>query len=269
MLELRYPLFFVHGMGFRGFRRLGYWGRVPAMLQKEGIPAFFTQQDANGSIESNAKQLASALELVLNETGAEKVNIIAHSKGGLEARFLVSSLGYAGRIASVTTLSTPHGGSVTVDKLLRFPRPLVRFGCKMADFWFRLLGDATPHTYQAILSFQTAQAAEFNNKNPDAPAVYYQSYAFVMKHWYSDCFMLLPHLLVHHWEGANDGFLPPSAVQWGNFRGVFSGSGSRGISHMDEVDARRRRFTAKQGEGLQDILELYIAIVKDLSEKGF
>ena len=53
--------------------------------------------------------------------------------------------------------------------------------------------------------------------------------------------------------GENDGLLPPEAVKWGIFKGVYRGVGNRGISHCDEIDMRRRPLSKKAGEGLSDI----------------
>ena len=52
---------------------------------------------------------------VLEETGARKLNLIAQSMGGLDARFAISRLGMADRIATLVTVSTPHRGSAIAD----------------------------------------------------------------------------------------------------------------------------------------------------------
>ena len=172
MERLKYPLLMVHGMGFRDNRVIGYWGRIPKALEKCGAEVFFGGQDSNGSVEGNAAQLKKTIEAVLRQTGAEKVNIIAHSKGGLEARYLISTMGMADKVASLTTISTPHNGSVTVDRLMDIvPQPLVKLGCGVTDLWFRILGDKSPDTYSAVNSFKTNSADIFNIKNPESHAV--------------------------------------------------------------------------------------------------
>lgn len=264
--DTRYPIFMVHGMGFRDRKRLCYWGRIPKTLEENGARVFFGGQDGCGSVESNAEQLREGLCAALAESGAEKVNIIAHSKGGLEARYLISSMGCGDRVASLTTLSTPHNGSLTVDKLMRLPAPAVKFGCKAADVWFRLLGDKAPDVYGAVNMFRTSAAEKFNAENPDDPRVYYQSYGFVMNGFTSDITMCVPWLAVHAVEGDNDGLLAPRAVKWTNFMGVYRGGGRRGISHCDEVDLRRKPFSVSGGG---DITDFYLNIVSDLKKKGF
>ena len=89
-----------------------------------------------------------------------------------------------------------------------------------------------------------------------------------MKHIWSDMLMWFPALIVYLYEGENDGLLSPESVKWGNFRGVVRSNSNRGISHGDEVDMRRRPLNHKQGEGISDVVELYIQIAKELEERG-
>ena len=110
----------VHGMGFRDRKHLCYWGRDPKKLEAKGAKVFFGHQDSVGSVESNADIIAKSLDEILEITGAEKVNILAHSKGGLEARYLINH-GYQDEVASITTIDTPHHGSKTVDFLMKAP----------------------------------------------------------------------------------------------------------------------------------------------------
>ena len=268
--DTKYPIFMVHGMGYRDHKHLGYWGRIPKVLEANGAKVYFSGQDSNGSVEGNARQLEKRLNEVLKESGAEKVNIIAHSKGGLESRYLISTMGYADKIASLTTLSTPHHGSVTVDKLLKFPAAPVKAGCKVCDLWFRILGDKSPDTYSAINLFRTDTMEKFNAENPDMEGPYYQSYGFVMKRAFGDITMCIPWLVVNAFEGENDGLLAPRAIKWTNFKGVYSGNGSRGISHCDEVDMRRWGFKIKSDNAAyDDITAFYLDIVRDLKNMGF
>ena len=267
--KLKYPILLVHGMGWRDGKRFGYWGRIPKALEQAGNTVFFGNQDANADVETNGSHLAERINEILSETGAEKVNIIAHSKGGLDSRYAISKCGVGSKVASLTTVCTPHHGSRTVDWLLRCPTWIVRFACFWADVGFRILGDRNPRTHRVIVSFTTDEARKFNADTPDHKDVYYQSYAFVMKKWNSDGLLWLPNLVVKRIEGENDGLLPPSAVRWGDYRGAFCGTDRRGISHLDEVDFRRKSFSKCQGEGVNDIADFYVQICKDLKRKEF
>ncbi len=267
--SLKYPVLLVHGMGFRDRKHFCYWGRIPKKLRELGCSVFFGGQDSNADVETNALHLARRIDEILLETGAEKVNIIAHSKGGLESRYLISKLGMADKVASLTTISTPHNGSRSVDLLMKFPRPLIKLGCVFVDLWFRILGDKKPNTYGAICSFLTESAKRFNEEVRDSESVFYQSYAFVMKNPTSDIFLWYTNLFVSLVEGENDGLLTPEAVKWGEFKGIYRGAGRRGISHCDEVDLRRHRLSKKNGEGVPDIIGLYADMVADLASRGF
>ena len=267
--NLKYPILLVHGMGFRDYKLVGYWGRIPKILEQMGCKVFLGNQDSNADIETNAKHLAQRIDQIIAETGAEKVNIIAHSKGGLDSRYAISVLGAGARVASLTTISTPHNGSKTVDVLLKFPKTLVKIGCFFTDCWFRILGDKKPATYRAINAFRTTEAAQFNQRVPDYEKTYYQSYAFVMKKPSSDLFMWLTNLVVGKIEGENDGLLPPASVKWGEFKGVFTSVNNRGISHCDEIDMRRRAFAKKGDSGVLDIIDVYKSIVADLQKRDF
>ena len=266
---LKHPILLVHGMGFRDRKIFCYWGRIPKTLKALGAQIYFGGQDSNGSLEDNAQCVAKRIDEILAETGSEKVNIIAHSKGGLESRYLISTLGYGEKVASLTTISTPHHGSKTVDLLMKTPQWLVRAAAFCVDLWFRVLGDKRPKTYQAICLFKTDVAEAFNRANPDDPQVYYQSYAFAMKSPFSDLTMFWPSLVVGMIDGENDGLLTPEGVKWGEFRGICRGNGRRGISHADEVDMRRRPLSRKKGEGVSDITDLYKNIALDLIKRGY
>lgn len=265
---IKYPILMVHGMGFRDYKHFCYWGRIPDMLIEMGCKVYFGHQDCNADIETNGHVIAERIDRILQETGAEKINIIAHSKGGLDTRYAISALGRGDKVASLTTISTPHNGSRTMDVIFKIPNFLIKIGCFLADIWFKTLGDNKPDTYSAIHSLRTNEAERFNERIKNDERVYYQSYAFVMKKPTSDFLFMISNLIVKHIEGENDGLLTPEAVKWGDFKGVYRGVGTRGISHSDEVDMYRRPLSRKSGDGVSDILNLYRDIVKGLSERG-
>jgi len=259
----------IHGCGFRPLKHLNYWGRIPEALEKEGAVVFYGNQDSWGNIENNATMLKGSLVKILAKTNSGKVNIIAHSKGGLEARFMISSLDMADKVASLTTIATPHHGSKTVDLLCKLPEFLFKVASLFMNSFCRMLGDTSPDFNTVSKQFSTVFMREFNKQNQDAPSVYYQSYAAVMKNPFSDIFMFWPNLIILLLDGTNDGLLTPKSAEWTNFRGILRGTTNRGISHMDEVDARRMNFTKKGSEnGISDIRKFYLDIVRGLKQMG-
>ena len=269
MTQLKYPVLMVHGMGFRDRKFIGYWGRIPKAIEREGCKVYFGNQDSVGSIEDNGRFLAEQIKKIAEKNGIEKFNVIAHSKGGLDMRYAISTLGIGDYVASLSTICTPHNGSKTVNKLVHVPDPLVRFVCHCCDWWLKVCGDDKPDTYRSIKAFSTDAAEKFNLENPDNKDIYYQSFAFTYTTLFSDVFLWFPHLVVKIIEGENDGLVTPHSAMWGNFRGIYNGATHRGISHCDEVDMRRLPLTRKKLQGITDITDFYTWLVKDLQQRGF
>ncbi len=267
MLQTKYPILLVHGMGIRDGRR-GAWGRIPQVLTENGCQIFYGGQDANGLICDNARVLKERVMQIVAETGCEKVNILAHSRGGVDARYMIARLEMAEYVASLSTFGTPHNGSKTLDWLFGWPRPALRGVCAVADVIMRMAGDTHPRTYELLKCFTTSQARLFNESTPDAEGVYYQSFAFVLKGAFSDPLSVLPYLIIKRMEGENDGLLTPAGVRWTNFRGVFTGNSYRGIAHRDETDFHRRAFTRKEGKMISDMPQFYVDVVRELKERG-
>lgn len=266
----KYPILMLHGVGFRDLKWPLYWGRIPGVLSGMGAELFYGQQDSWARVEDNAKTVKARIRQILDETGAEKVNIIAHSKGGLEARMAASSLGMGGQIASITTIGTPHWGSKTIDRLLKAPDSLFNIAAFAVDNWIGLIGDTKPDFFAVCRDFSTAWAEQFNRANPDVPGVYYQSFAGVMRSPLSDVNLSTANLIVKLIEGENDGLVSVESARWGERFTQLRGRTNRGVSHYDEIDFRRAPLSAKDdGDGVADICGVYRQIVTDLAARGF
>ncbi len=265
----KYPLVLIHGAGFRDLKWPVYWGRIPGALEQHGATVYYGLQDSWGSVETNGEMIVSRIDAILTETGADKVNLIAHSKGGLEARMAASSLGYGEKIASITTIATPHRGSKTVDQLFSLPRGLFRLAAFAVDNWIRLVGDKKPDFLKVCEDFTTARMERFNRENPDVPMVYYQSYACVMTHPFSDLHLSTANFVLNRIEGPNDGLVSVESASWGDHVHILRSGVFRGISHLDAIDLRRAPFTRKPGGGISDICEVYLTIAEELKQRGF
>ena len=266
----KYPILMIHGVGFRDLRWPLYWGRIPAALADTGAVLFYGQQDSWARVEDNARTLKARIHQILDETNADKINIIAHSKGGLEARMVASSLGMGDYIASITTIGTPHRGSKTIDKLLKAPDSLFNIAAFAVDNWIGLIGDTKPNFYAVCRDFSTEYAETFNRENPDVPGVFYQSFAGIMKTPLSDIHLSTANIAVNLIEGKNDGLVSVESAKWGESFTLLTGRTNRGVSHYDEIDFRRSPLSSKsRGDGVADICEVYQAMVNDLAERGF
>ena len=277
--DTKYPIILLHGIGYRDDMFIkASWGRIPDALRAEGARVFLGGLDACNSHENNAAKLKTRIESILNETGAEKVNLLAHSKGGLEARYLISKLGMGAKVASLTTVCTPHRGTAVADLiagdipdrggLLKFNwlRVLVqKLGFKTFDLIARMIGDKSPEAGMSIKQLTRAYMEEFNKSVPDVQGVYYQSYGTTMKSPSEDpVFAASYSLLLLEKAGENDGMVPVDSCQWGKFRGLIAKSDpTKGISHADLVDYRGGWI-----KGI-DIPQVYVGMVEELKQLGF
>lgn len=78
-------------------------------------------------VRTAAAQLAEEIEAIAAETGFERIHVVAHSLGGVVARYYVTRLGGDERIHTLVTLGSPHGGTLLAHlvpaSLLRQLRP--------------------------------------------------------------------------------------------------------------------------------------------------
>ena len=107
----RYPIVLAHGMmGWQKmFGAIEYFYRVPEKLREGGATVFVTKVSGANDSTSRGQQLLAQIEEILAQSGATRVNIIAHSQGGLDARYVAGMR--PDIVASVTTVGSPHQGS--------------------------------------------------------------------------------------------------------------------------------------------------------------
>lgn len=264
LCKTQYPLLLVHGIGFRDLRYFNYWGRIPRELTRYGATVHYGNQEAFGTIVSNAEDIKAKIFDMMEETGTSKVNILAHSKGGLDSRYAISQLGMDEYVASLTTFNTPHYGSSLVDFACGLlPERIYCFIARIYDRMFTRFGDRHPDFYTAVRQLGRKGNQEFNEQNMDSPKVYYQSYATIMKHCFSDLLLTIPYCIIYPQEGKNDGLVSIDSAKWGEFKGVITNRYSRGISHGDIIDLKREDYRGF------DVVERYVQIVSELKEMGY
>lgn len=269
----KYPVFFVHGIGFRDRKILNYWGNIPRLLEECGAKVFYSNHDAWANTEAAAIQIAENLKKVLDENKIEKVNVIAHSKGGIDIRYAISKLGIKDNIASVTMISSPNHGSKTLDGLYKFfGEKLFKFTAVFVNFWFKILGDKEPDFFKATYLLRASSMEKFNLEIKDEPSIPVQTFAGKMKGMFSDIIMSFTYFVLHFRDGDNDGMVGIESAKWGNFRGLLEGNGFFGLSHVQEVDGYRTNPAIKEHEGLPEgsktIRDFYLSLVHELKEKG-
>ncbi len=99
----RYPILPVHELAMRDALFLKSWGRINRILLIQGYTVYKRNLDAMGSVETNVTRLREEIGSIRAETSSDKVNIIAPSKGGLDAKYkyMIRHLDMAGSVASL------------------------------------------------------------------------------------------------------------------------------------------------------------------------
>lgn len=187
-----YPVVLLHGMGGFGKLELGpvaitYFDGVVEDLTTRGEAVYVTLVPPYDTSLARAKALATQIDDILKRTGKAKVNLVGHSQGGMDARVIASpaGLGYGDRVASVTTIATPHRGSRVADAVLGLlhgvPTSVVDDVTKSVLSLVQKTAyelDTDPHLRAQLVELSEDHAAKvFNPTYRDAPGVLYMSYA--------------------------------------------------------------------------------------------
>lgn len=260
----RYPILLVHGVFFRDMKIFNYWGRIPKELEQNGATVFYGNHSSAASIADSAEELKERIRQILQETGADKVNIIAHSKGGLDCRYAIAKLGVGPQVASLTTINTPHRGCLYADYLLTNISEEIQN--KVADAYntaLKDLGDANPDFLAAVNDLTGSRCAALNAEMPTPEGVYCQSVGSVLKKAAHGGFPLnLSYRIAKHFDGENDGLVGEASFEWGEAYTLVKAEGKRGISHSDMIDLSRKNVAGF------DVREFYVGLVSDLKERG-
>ena len=204
--RLRHPVVLVHGLlGFDTVELAGvhheYFRGLPTLLEAQGCCVHRARVAPAGSVTERAEALAGCVRAL----PARKVNILAHSMGGLDARYAIAKLGLADRVASLTTVATPHRGTA------------------LADLGTGLVGGRLGHALgrlgvplDGLNDLTTARTVDFNATVPDVSGVAYGSVVGVSRARRRTHPLLLPGwLYLRSAAGENDGLVPTFSQPWG------------------------------------------------------
>ncbi|HHW4681050.1 MAG TPA: esterase/lipase family protein [Xylella taiwanensis] len=174
----KYPIIFEPGFGATDklFVLIDYWYRIPEDLRTHGANVYLSTSSAlqrPDGRNSRGEQLLAYVKAVLAFTGADKVNLIGYSQGGLSARYVAAVA--PDLVASVTTIGTPHHGSELADyyeeQLKQSPAGWllspVLAGLTNA-FAFMATGNPNQDMLAALKSLTTSEVAVFNKNYPSA-----------------------------------------------------------------------------------------------------
>ncbi|GAA5861112.1 hypothetical protein JCM3774_002194 [Rhodotorula dairenensis] len=262
------PIVFCHGLfGFDYIGpvavkplRFSYWIGVEEALQAMGVQTLIGRVPASASIEERAKVLC---QMIGDKFPGQDVNLIGHSMGGLDGRFLISHLKPTNfRVRSLTTISTPHRGSSFADYLLEDIVGVERVPALMGAM--KALG--VPGGGKAFDDLTTTKMARFNEETPDDPNVRYFSYGAYFEPSWSNAFRI-PWGVVYEREGANDGLVSVDSAKWGEYRATLEN-----VNHLDLVGwigKFRYSYAAWSGNDIKfRPVSFYCALAEQLADEG-
>ncbi|TVY68663.1 Lipase, partial [Lachnellula suecica] len=165
------PIVLAHGLlGFDELHIAGkllpgvhYWRGITEAMRANGIEVIIASVPASASIEERALKLGQDIATKAN---GKSVNIIAHSMGGLDARYMISRLQPENvEVLSLTTVASPHRGSAFADYLLE------GIGPKYLPSIYKLFNDFGISTGAFSQLTRKYMQEEFNPKTPDDETV--------------------------------------------------------------------------------------------------
>lgn len=258
--KTKYPILLIHGVAVKESAVVRSFGRIGKILREAGHRVYFADTDGFGTIEGNAAQLKEQIARILAEEGAEKINLIAHSKGGLDAKYMISRLEMADRVASLTTLSTPHKGSDVATWLFGLPPFLKKFIAFWLNFWYRLFGDRHPDALTVCRQLCTSPNEEIDSLTVPEP-IYCQSFSATLERCRDDFLMSIPLLISRRaGDGPTDGLVSVESAKFAHYRGdCLDGS----LSHSEIIGYSLKKKQRRR------VYEFYLALCDELIGLGF
>ena len=255
----KYPIILAHGIAIKETKMLKAFGKIECALRNAGYSVFTANTDAFGSIESNAEQLKAYVLQILADTGAEKVNVIAHSKGGLDAKYMLAHLDMADKVASLTTICTPHRGSAIATHIWSLPRALKRVLAFFINGFYRIVGDENPDSLKVCEQLKKRDEDEIEASFTDK--VYCQSYSTKIVSLRDCALMGIPMKIYSRTDGEeNDGVVSVESAKFETYKGECL---DEAVSHTQIVDIfAKRKNRAK-------IHAFYVELCRELGTMGF
>lgn len=263
--KTKYPILMVHGIFFRDNGHFEYWGRIPDELQRNGATIYYGNQPSAASVPECAQILAKRIKEITQETGCEKVNIIAHSKGGLDCRYAMAFCGATPYVASLTTISTPHRGSLFADYLLeKVSQKNQKRICNAYNKTMNRMGEPEADLISAAQQLTTEYCTALDEQMPTPKDVLCQSFGSKLLIPRKGHFPLnfTGAVMTKKISQSNDGLVCEDSFSWGNRYTLLKPDSSIGLSHGDVTDFSRYNHPDF------DVREFYVQLVSELKDHG-
>lgn len=251
-IQLQNPIVLVHGLGAKStYGPFDYFHGLPKLLKNAGNQVFIANLTAWHSIEHRANQLKTQIDAAFPEG---RINLVGHSMGGLDARFVTAQLGLASRVASITTIGTPNQGTTAGDIALGILPSVAFLG---ADRLLRFLDSSSIALKQITRKYCEG---EFAALAPNQPGVaYFSATSAIATPSVINSLPIfwLPHQILSKIEGDNDGFVSVESSRLGHHICTYSGDHYAQIGQflgrargMDYMKFYREIFGKLKKEGM-------------------
>jgi triacylglycerol lipase len=261
-IRVEHPVIMCHGYGsVASILKPSPLHDACMLFRSHGILAFAPNVVPYASIEDRAKDWTRHIRLIMDATKSSRVNIVAHSMGGLDLRYAVSKLGLDEAVVSLTTIATPHRGSSLAELGLATPANLRDMLSEVFNWLGTNLYPSMTSDIKAALEDLTRDHVVnvFNPAVPDVKGVQYYSWSAGVGKGTKDSInsMLIPlNRYIFEKEGINDGFVSSDSAVWGNHLGQI------GLSHTEQIHLNLTRAHKERWH------EFWVNQAKILSESG-
>ncbi len=262
LIQLKYPVFFCHGFGTTGNLIQASPLHDPCMMfRARGIIAFAPNIVPFATIETRAKNWVSLINTLSEKYGFEKFNVIAHSMGGLDIRYVLGHSLDEGKIASLTTVATPHRGAYLANFVLKAPGTIAE---KLADLvdWYGdgVFPEEKSHAMNAVQQLTTDYVQNVFNQETRGTDIPIFSYSAAVgkgtKRSLNPIFRI-QNSIIYDKEGPNDGFVSVESAKWGEHLGTIN------LSHAHQINIQ----VSKDYKPVYN--NFWINAAKTLQKKGF
>jgi triacylglycerol lipase len=286
----------------KGLLQIDYWYGIQEALENLGCTILVAKVSAFGTIEERSHQLhdfinqqcrdliSSSKKKVYNNENTHhsnkslsdhfeneliKVNLVSHSMGGLDSRFLIHQLANNQlknpyyKVASLTTIATPHHGSECADFIVDIAKgnPILEFLCP-----------------KSIFELTTESLKKFNEVVPQDPEVQYYSYGARFDPRWFNMFNITWRIMKHEIKSRNkrfeatdkfkkllydnDGIVSVESAKWGNYVGTLDQ-----VDHLDLINwtNKTKRVVDKllfNEDSKFNAIALYLDIANNLAKEG-
>jgi len=186
-----------------------YFRCIRSTLTAAGFVVYHGSVPWAAGVAVRAAALRANVQQVLAATGAAKVHIIGHSMGGLDARRMLydgRADGLQERVASLTTVGTPHHGTSFADVALA-----------EAGSALTVLDHLGIGSIDGFRDLTTTACAAFNDEAAgfeQSCGVAFRAYAGAQALPFVFEPLKLSWRIIQGREGPNDGLVPVSSARW-------------------------------------------------------